>query len=101
MKRLLVNFPGSDLLTIYKSFIRPYLEYGVILYAKPDNFQNKKEKIHNKACLAITGAIQGTSREKLDEGLRLHSLVERRWCIKLIFFYKTNFLLKNSKWFTA
>ena len=91
MKRLSVNLPRSALLTIYKSFIRPHLEYGDILYDKPDNesFQNKIEKVQYKACLAITGAIQGTSREKLYEELGLHSLVERRRCNKLIFFYKT------------
>ena len=56
-----------------------------LLYDKPDkrNFQNKKEKIQYKACLKITCAIQGTSREKLYEELGLYSLVERRWCSKL------------------
>ena len=91
MKRLSVNLPRSALLTIYKSFIRPYLEYGDILYDKPDNesSQNKIEKVQYKVCLAITGAIQGTSREKLYEELGLHSLwVERRRRNKLIFFYK-------------
>ena len=90
MKRLSVNLPRSALLTIYKSFIRPHLEYGDILYDKPDNehFQNKIEKVQYKAYLAITGAIQGTSREKLYEELGLHSLVERRRRNKLIFFYK-------------
>ena len=90
MKRLSVNLPRSVLLTIYKSFIRPHLEYGDILYDKPDNehFQNKIEKVQYKAYLAITGAIQGTSREKLYEELGLHSLVERRRRNKLIFFCK-------------
>ena len=90
MKRLSVNLPRSALLTIYKSFIRPHLEYGDILYDKPDNesFQNKIEKVQYKACLAITGAIQGTSREKLYEELGLHSLAKRRRRNKLIFFYK-------------
>ena len=80
MKRLSVNLTRSALLTIYKSFIRPHLEYGDILYDKPDNenFQNKIEKVQYKACLAITGAIQGTWRKKLYEELGLHSLVERR-----------------------
>ena len=60
MKRLSVNLPRSALLTIYKSFIRPHLEYDDILYDKPDNesFQNKIEKVQYKAFLARTGAIQ-------------------------------------------
>ena len=90
MKRLSVNLPKSALLTIYKSFIRPHLEYGDILYDKTNNgnFQNKIEKVQYKECLAITGVIQGTSREKLYEELGLHSLIERRRRNKLIFFYK-------------
>ena len=90
MKRLSVNLPRSALLKIYKSFIRPNLEYGDILYDKPDNenFQNRIEKVKYKACLAITGAIQRTSRETLYEDLGLDSLVERRRHNKLIFFYK-------------
>ena len=80
MKRLSVNLTRSALLTIYKSFIRSHLEYGDILYDKPDNenFQNKIEKVQYKACVAITGAIQGISREKIYEELGLHSLAERR-----------------------
>ena len=90
MKKFSVNLPRSSLLKIYKSFIWPHLEYGDILYYKPDNesFQNKIEKVQYKACLAITGAIKGTSREKLYEELGLHSLVERRRRNKLIFFCK-------------
>ena len=90
MKRLSVNLPPSSLLTTYKSFIRPHLEYGDILYDKTDNesFQKKKKKVQYKACLAITGAIQGTSTEKLYEEFGLHSLVERHRRNKLIFFYK-------------
>ena len=74
MKRLSVNLPRSALLTIYKSFIRPHLEYGNILCDKPDNenFEKKIEKVQYKARLAITGAIQGTSRDKLYEKLGLH-----------------------------
>ena len=78
------------LLTIYNSFIRPHLDYGEILYDKPENqnFQNKLEKVQYKAYLAITGAIQVTSRQKICGELGLHTLIERRWCSKLTFFYE-------------
>ena len=91
IRRLSISLPRNALLTIYKSFVRPLLDYGDILYDKPniENFQNKLEKIQYRACLAITGAIQGTSRIKLYDELGLHSLIKRRWCNKLIFFYKT------------
>ena len=90
IRRLSVTLPQNALLTIYKSFVRPHLDYGDILYDKPnnENFQNKLEKVQCRACLAITGAIQGTSRIKLYDELGLHSLIKRRWCNKLIFFHK-------------
>ena len=89
-RQLSINLPRNALLKIYKSFVRPHLDYGDILYDKPnnENFQNKLEKVQYRACLAITGAIQGTSRIKLYDELGLHSLIKRRWCNKLIFFYK-------------
>ena len=37
IKRLSVNVPRKALLSIYKSFIRPHLDYGDILYDKPEN----------------------------------------------------------------
>ena len=85
-----INLPRNSLLTIYKSFIRPHLDYGDILYDNPnnENFQSKLEKVQYKACLARTGAIKGTSRERLYNKLGLHSLSTRRWWSKLIFFYK-------------
>ena len=43
-----------------------------------ENFQNKIEKVQYWACLATTGAIQGTSREKIYDKLGLHSLA--KWC---------------------
>ena len=90
IRRLSVNLPRNALLAIYISFIRPHLDYGDILYDKPsnDNFQDKMEKVQYRASLAVTGGIQGTSRERLYDELGLHSLVKRRWRNKLVFFYK-------------
>ena len=47
IRRLSVDLPLNALLTIYKSFKRPHLGYGDILYDKQsnDNFQNKLEKV--------------------------------------------------------
>ena len=60
------------------------------MYDKPGNlnFESKIEKVQYKACIAITGAIQGTSRERLYDELSLMPLSKRRWYNKLIFFYK-------------
>ena len=60
IRRLLVTLPRNALLTIYKSFVRPHLDYDDILYDKPnnENFQNKLGKVQYRAYLPITGAIQ-------------------------------------------
>ena len=72
--RLSVN---DTILRIYISFIRPHLDYVDIIYNKPDNqsFKNKTEYVWYKACTAITGAIQETSRDRLYHELDLESLV--------------------------
>ena len=66
IRRLSVNLPRKVLLTIYKSIIRPHLDYGDILCDKTnnENFQDKIEKVQYRACLATTGTIQGTSKQQ-------------------------------------
>ena len=76
--------------TIYKSFIRPHLDYGDIIYDKVYNssFHQNLEKIQYDSALAIAGAIRRTSKEKLDEELGLEFLEKRRWYRKFCYFYK-------------
>ena len=50
------------------------------------SFHHKLEFIQYNACLAITGAIRGTSKEKLYQKLGLESLQLRRWYRKLEMF---------------
>ena len=90
LRNLSNKLPRQALVTIYKAFIRPHLEYGDIIYDKPDNetFINKIEKAQYDAALAITGAIRGTSWEKLYAELGIESLKFRRWFRKLACFYK-------------
>ena len=80
--------PRSPLLTIYKSFIRPHLDYGDIIYDQAYNasFHQKLDSIQYNAALAITGAIRGTSKEKLYDELGLETLEKRRWYRKLCCF---------------
>ena len=77
--------PRSALFAIYKTFVRPHLNYGDIIYEKAYNssFHQKIKSVQYTACLAITVAIIGTSKEKLDEELGLESLQFRRWFRKL------------------
>ena len=80
----------KSLLTIYKSFVRPNLDYTDIIYDKPFNesFKRKIEMVQYKAALTITGAIKGTSRDRLYQELDLESLEDRRWPRRLFFFHK-------------
>ena len=78
------------MLTIYKSFIRPHLDYGDIIYDQAYNvsFHQKLESIQYNSALAITGAIRGASAEKLYNEVGLETLEKRRWYRKLCCFYK-------------
>ena len=80
IRKLQNVLPRSALLTIYKSFIRPHLDYGDIIYDKAFNesFHAKLESLQYNATLAITGAIKGSSTEKIYEELGLESLKSRR-----------------------
>ena len=55
------------LVTIYEAIMRPHLDCGDVLYDEgfSDSFHAKMESIRYNACLAITGAIRGTSRDKI------------------------------------
>ena len=57
-----------------------------IVYDKPsyDNFQKKMEKVQYRACLAITGRIQETSREHPYNELGLHALVKNAATINFL-----------------
>ena len=51
---------------MYKVFVRPHLDYGDIIHGEAYNktFHRKLESIQYIACLAPSGAIRGSSREK-------------------------------------
>ena len=82
--------PRTSLITIYKSFARPHLDYGDIIYDQTFNesFHQRIESIQYNAAVAMAGAIRGTSSEKLYQELGLESLRSRRWLRKLCLFYK-------------
>ena len=90
MHKLQNVLPRITLVTIYKAFTRPHLDYGDILYDQAFNnsFHDRLESIQYNACLVITRAIRRTSREKLYQELGLEPLRLRRWYRKLFLFYK-------------
>ena len=95
IRKLQPIIPRAALLTIYKSFLRPHLDYGDVIYDRAFNesFQNKLESFQYNDASAITGAVRGSSREKLYQELGLESLKSRRWYQKLCLFFK----LKKNK----
>ena len=90
LQKLQPIVPRTSLLTIYKSFIRPHLDYGDVVYDQPSNdvFSNKLETVQYHAALAITGAAKGTSRKKLYQELGSEYIQQRRWMRRLCLCYK-------------
>ena len=70
--KFLFFLPLSGLLTIYKSSIRPQLNYGYVIYGQPSNesFFNKIEFVKYNVAPASTGVLRGFSREKNLPGIR-------------------------------
>ena len=82
--------PNKPCNTIYKAFLRPLIEYGDITYDQPQNesFREKLESLQYKTALAIKGAIQKTSRDKIYPELGLASLKSRIWHKRLSCMFK-------------
>ena len=90
MKHLNNLLPFKSLNQMYKSLVRPHLDYCDIVYHIPPTVRNPPEgvtlhhqmemveKIQYQAALAVTGAWQGTDRVKLYEELGWESLSDRR-----------------------
>ena len=90
MKKLSLTLSRNSLLTIYKTFVRPILDYADLIYDKPltESFKDKLEMVQYNSALVITGAFKGTSRDRIYRELVLESLAERRWSHKIFFFHK-------------
>ena len=90
IRKMNLLLPRSSLLTIYKSFVRPHLDYGDVIYDQPNNsrLSDKIESVQYNAALAITGAIRGTSKEKLYQEVTLEPLEYRRWLRRKSYLYK-------------
>ena len=91
-RKLQDTLPRTSLITIFKSFIRPHLDYGDIIYDRAYNtsFHQNIESIQYNAALAITGAVRGTSREKLYQELGFESLRQGRSYRKLLLPIRNN-----------
>ena len=90
IKKLRNILPRQALLKIYKSFVRPHLDYGDTIYDQPKNesFCQKLESYQYNTALATTGAIRGTSQTKIYKELGLESLKFRIYFQRLCTFFK-------------
>ena len=97
LKRIQKHLTRDSRLLVYKSFIRPVLEYGWQLYDNSGKvYISKLEKVQREALLAVTGAYRHTSHEKLLHEVGLTTLEKRREASKLKFIHKlTSGLLPN------
>ena len=99
LRKLRHSIPGKPLLSIYKTSLRPHLDYCDVIYDKPHNekFTDTLESIQHNTALAITGDIKGMSKEKLYNELGLEYLKDRRRMRRLCLFHKI-YNLKSPKY---
>ena len=83
LRKLRTVLPRHSLLTVYRAFIRPHLDYCDVIYGKifNESWHKELESAQYNVALAITGAIRGTDTEKLGipekQELGLESLRNR------------------------
>ena len=96
-------FSRSSLIAIYKSFIRPQLDYcSVVFYQAINEFIHQLYESQYTAVLVITGASTWTFKDRLYQELGFKMLQSRRWFWKQYSFYKlikTNHNLTFMIWF--
>ena len=74
LKKLSIYLTRHSLVTLYKAFIRPHLDYANIIYDKLNNTNicNKIENIQCNTAPAVTGAIRGSSKKKITKNWALN-----------------------------
>ena len=76
LRKLHDILPRLPILTIYKSFVRPHLDYWNIIYDQAYNvsFHQKLESVQYNLELATMDAIRGTCTDKLYNELDLEMI---------------------------
>ena len=80
----------QTLLTIFKSFVRPTLNYTDTIYDKPfdELFKNENRYDQILSSFWYYWNSKGTSRDLLCQELDLGSLADKRWSCNLFYFHK-------------
>ena len=100
IKYLSSHVPVRTLEHIYKTYVRPHLDFCDVIFhipVKPNMFDSSLhlsywmeqiERLQYQAALAVTGTWKGTSLNRIYEELGWESLSSRRWFRRLTQFYK-------------
>ena len=90
LQKLQAVLPRHSLLTTYKAFVRPHVDYSDVIYGKIFNetWHKKLESAQYNAALTTTGTIRGSNAVKLYQELTLESLENRHKLRRLSLFYK-------------
>ena len=100
IKHLSKYLPVKTLNQMYKTFVRPPLDYCDVIYHEPLKISDEKhdisltapmeevERVQYKGALAVTGAWQGSNRSKLYDELGWEPLTYRRLSHRLIMLFK-------------
>jgi hypothetical protein len=89
LKPLKFKIDKSTLACLYKSFIRPIMEYGDIIWDNCTAGNSELlESVQYQSARVVTGAIKGTSSNSLRQELAWEELSIRRKIHKLSYFYK-------------
>ena len=79
----------QTLCRLYKSLIRPVMEYADVIWSGcTDTESDLLEHVPYEAGKVVTGAIKGTSRQRLLEELGWESMKTRRIIHRIVLFYK-------------
>ena len=81
--------PKSCLDKLYKSMVRPFLDYCDVIYDSCPMYESKRlDKLQRKASLLCTGAFRITSNEKVLKELGWLKFANRRTYHRIVLFYK-------------
>ena len=89
LKSLRFKIDRSTLVCLYKSLIRPIMEYGDLIWDNCSAGNSELlESVQYESAKVVTGAIAGTSSRRLRDELAWEELSVRRKIHKLCHFYK-------------
>ena len=100
IKHLSPYLPVSTLDQINTIYVRPHWDFCDVIFQVPkqlnefdssirlNNLMASIERIQYQVAIAITGAWKGTNLNKIYEELGWEPSTDRRWCRRLIRFYK-------------